>query len=73
MITKLENLAQNDPLWAQLGGQSNPSTGSKRTEMESTTDPIKYLMNGGGGAIGGYFLPRLLGGKNGNILQILPA
>ena len=40
--------------------------------MESTIDPIAYLMTGGG-AIGGYLLSRLLGGKNGNILQILPA
>ena len=34
-------------------------------EPTTTTDPIMYLITGGG-AIGGYVLSRLLGGKNGN-------
>ena len=38
-------------------------------EPTTTTDPLTYLMTGGGvggGAVGGYLLSRLLGSKNGN-------
>ena len=34
-------------------------------EPTTTTDPIMYLITGGG-AIGGYVLSRFLGSKNGN-------